>query len=88
MKASLHFNLPKEREEFNNAAKANEMKSLLFEISQEIFRPARKHGYSDPRMKKFLEEGGQLKPEIADAIGVLEEIFYELASESGINIHE
>jgi len=88
MKASLHFKLPEEKVEFNNATKANEMKGLLFEISQEIFRPARKHGYSDPRMKKFLDKSGQLNPEIADAIGVLEEMFYELAGESGVNIHE
>lgn len=88
MKASLHFNLPEDREEFNNAAKAGEMKSLLYDISQEIFRPARKHGYSDIRMQQFLGEDGMLKTEIVEAIGVLEEMFYDLAKEYEINIHD
>lgn len=86
MKASLHFNLPEDQEEFNAAVSAGSMKILLWEISQEIFRPARKHGYADYRMKKFVDENGELKDEIAEVIGVLEEMFYERVRDNNVVI--
>lgn len=87
MKAILEFNLPEENAEFKNAVSANCMKSVLYDISQNIFRPARKHGYSDRRMAKFLDSDGCLKQEIADAIGVLEDMYCELLSENNLSIH-
>lgn len=86
MKGILQFNLPEEQHEFEAAVSAGRMKSVLWDISQEIFRPARKHGYSDHRMKKFTDENGELKDDVADVIGVLEEMFYEFVREHNVEI--
>jgi hypothetical protein len=47
MKATLTFNLPDEEREFKDAVNGGNMSIAIFNIQQEIFRPARKHGYSD-----------------------------------------
>jgi len=86
MKASLHFNLPEEQNEFEDAVALGKMKAVLWDISQEIFRPARKHGYADHRMKKFVDENGDLKDDVAEAIGVLEEMFYDFIREYNVSI--
>lgn len=46
MKGILEFNLPEEQEEFMDAAKVGSYRAALFDIRQQVFRPARKHGYS------------------------------------------
>ena len=86
MKASLHFNLPEDQNEFEAAVAAGRMKALLWDIAQEIFRPARKHGYPDISMKKFTDENGELADNVAEAIGVLEEKFYEMVREYSIDL--
>lgn len=53
-KCILEFNLPEEHEEAQLAFKAGEMHLALLDIAQEIFRPARKHGYSNPEIEKLL----------------------------------
>jgi hypothetical protein len=45
MKATLEFNLPEDKELLDNALMAENYKAAFFEIWQEVFRPARKHGY-------------------------------------------
>jgi hypothetical protein len=74
MKANLQFTLPEEQDEFNLAIKAGKLYSALFRIRQEIFRPARKHGYSDERLQKL--EADVIKS--ADLIGGLEDLFNEI----------
>lgn len=86
MKAILEFNLPEDADDFQNAVASQRMKAVLYDISQHIFRPARKHGYSDHRMAKFLDANGCLKGEIADAIGVLEDMYCELLSDNNLSI--
>lgn len=54
MKATLEFNLPEEQEEFQNAAQAGKMSSAFWAIGNDVFRPARKHGYSDQRLHDLL----------------------------------
>lgn len=54
MKATLTFTLPEEQEEFDRTQQAGKMHSALFEISNEIFRPARKHGYNDERLHALI----------------------------------
>lgn len=80
MKAILEFNLPEEKEEFETAVKAAKIKHALYEVSQEIFRPARKHGYADVRM------AGKLTPEVVEVIGILESMFYEILTETDVDI--
>lgn len=55
MIATLKFTLPEEREEFEDAMAGSSNKSRLDEIVQQIFRPARKHGYSDQRIQLLIE---------------------------------
>lgn len=91
-KASLHFNLPEEREEFETAVKAGDYKLALWEISQEIFRPARKHGYADQKIQKLLldiDHNADISSEYGkgtELISLLEERFYEILRERGIEL--
>ena len=45
MKGILEFNLPEESGEFEDAINAAKYRAALFETRQQVFRPARKHGY-------------------------------------------
>ena len=80
MKAILEFNLPEEKEEFKTALNAAKIQNALYHISQDIFRPARKHGYADVRLS------GKLTPEITEVISILETMFYEILNENDISV--
>lgn len=56
MKAKLLLNLndPEQRRELNRCLKAQDYLFALTDIADEIFRPARKHGYDDDRLNSFL----------------------------------
>lgn len=54
MKGILEFNLPEEQEEFDRAASAGKYSAALFDIRQEVFRPARKHGYGRQDVHNLL----------------------------------
>lgn len=98
MKGILEFNLPEDGEEFDTARNAAKYRAALWEISQLVFRPARKHGYSDPRIQELLERADTLTttagtPDFAYEGGVgtelvskLEEIFYQILRDEGIEI--
>lgn len=86
MKATISFSLPEEADELDTALKAGKMQAALQEVRDRVFRPARKHGYSDMRMKQFCDENGELKDDVADAIGVLEEIYFEIINDFDINL--
>lgn len=81
MKATLEFTLPDEKEEFELATKAVHFSIALSEIANEVLRPHRKHGYSDPELSKLCESD-----EVLEAIGLLEKKFYEILNENGVNI--
>lgn len=55
MKATLEFNLPEEQEEFDRTQQAGKMHSALWDIGNDVFRPARKHGYSDSHIQGLIE---------------------------------
>lgn len=54
----------------------------LWRTGQEIFRPARKHGYADKQLNLLVEENVA----VAEAIGLLEDKFYEIINELGLEI--
>jgi hypothetical protein len=97
MKAILEFDLPVEREEFYTAASAPDMKAALYDIGQEVFRPARKHGYggtiqrllekadtiSTPSMDGYTEDIVEVGTEL---ISQLEKLFYEILQRHGVEI--
>ena len=56
MKVLLKFNLPEDREEYENAMNGSKYASQLEEVTQRIFRPARKHGYSDRKIQELIDK--------------------------------
>lgn len=79
---TLKFTLPEEKEELTQALNAGELHSALWSVAQEVFRPARKHGYSDPNIQAALDkciEGEEL-------VSLLEKKFYEILDEYGIKL--
>lgn len=58
MKAILEFNLPEDQNDFEHAQKAGLYYSILFEVRNQLLRPARKHGFSDPEIQQLLEKLG------------------------------
>lgn len=86
MKAILEFNMddPSDRLEHKRAIAATDAYIALTEIANQVFRPARKHGYSDPVIKTMIERCGE--QESADLIDKLEDRFYEILKERGINL--
>jgi hypothetical protein len=98
MKATLSFTLPEEHDEFEAAVKASDYKLALWEIAQEIFRPARKHGYQDGRIQQVLDKADEVNV-LADASGteyeigagselvsMLEQKFYEVLRKRNIEL--
>jgi len=81
MKATITFNLPEDNEEYKLHMKAGAMHSALWEISQEIFRPARKHGYNDPELNKLIEDD-----KVTEAISLLEKKMYDILRENDIEL--
>lgn len=82
MKSILEFNLPEENEEFKLALKGVSMSIALSEIANDIFRPARKHGYNDKELNDLIEKN----PDAEEIIGMLEKKFYEILEENEITI--
>jgi hypothetical protein len=79
--ATLQFNLEDTdaRREYLKCVHADQLLQLLEQVQQDIFRPARKHGYSGmhgARLNRLLE-----MPEVEEAIGLLEELYYEAKKE-------
>jgi hypothetical protein len=68
MKATLTFDLPEEQEEFDLASNAGRYRTSLWEVSQEIFRPARKHGYRQGEIATLLDQLDQLVATHAETI--------------------
>ena len=68
-----------EEAEALRAIQANAMQNALWRIEQEIFRPARKHGYGDQRLDAMLETCGDLVDELSKR-------FYEILDDEGIKL--
>lgn len=85
MKATLKFDLTDSDQvgEFHRAVKAGDAYSALWEIAQEIFRPARKHGYSDTRIVAMM---GQCGEHAEGLVAELERRFWEILSERNIDL--
>jgi hypothetical protein len=75
----LQFNLedPQTNRAFKRACSATDAYQVLDCIANEIFRPARKHGYDDESLNDNEE-----------VIGKLEDMFYELLCEYNINLDD
>ncbi len=56
VKGILEFQLPEEQEEFEQASSAGKLSAALFDVRQQVFRPARKHGYSRADIQQLIEK--------------------------------
>jgi len=69
--------------------KADDAYEALWEIAQEIFRPHRKHGYPDGKLQEIIENDYNDEDEgVLEAISILEEKFYDILEENGINFEK
>jgi len=85
MKGILEFNLPEEQEEFDLANKASALRNTLTDAENFVFRPARKHGYSDQEIQKLVEELDNLSDgKATELISLLEAKFYECAEANDV----
>lgn len=71
-----------EMDTIKNMLNAEDMQFALSEIHNNVFRPARKHGYSDRKIQDLLDktEDGE------EIIGLLEEEFFRILNEYNITI--
>ena len=80
MKAILEFDLndPDDRRQHRMAVEASDMSIFMWEVEQQIFRPARKHGYpasaAGNRLNELLETNGATY----EIIGLLEDMYFNL----------
>lgn len=83
-KVTLEYTLPEDSYEFEAALAGADAAIALHYIANDIFRPARKHGYSDQRIIDAVGACG--KDNANNLIGLLESKFYEILGERGIEI--
>jgi hypothetical protein len=98
MKATLTFTLPDDEAEFQAAVDGPKYRTALWEISQRVFRPARKHGYPSTRIQSLLDATDSVKVPSMDGytenevgggtelVSALEKLFYEILQEEGIEL--
>lgn len=86
-KGILEFDLsePFEREAHMRAVKADSAYRCLWDIENEIFRPASKHGYKDEEIQSLLEKTG-VDGEFL--ISLLKQKFLQILEENGVSFDE
>lgn len=83
---------PYSYKDFLKMMQASYFIKALYDIGQRVFRPARKHGYceggkvltqlcSDDNDEKLADYG-------TDLVGEMEDLYYEILEENGINLDE
>ena len=72
-----------DRQALIRTIKADGAYAALHDVAQEVFRPHRKHGYSD-EIQKLLDENESSY----DVVEILEKLFYEILENYGINLDD
>jgi len=75
---------PEEEKSFLRACNADTVYSVLWDITQEVWRGYRKHGYSDKRLNDLLE--GEHHEAIYEALEILEGKYLEILRERNIDL--
>lgn len=87
MKATIEFDLTEEKSDLMKALKGSDCYEVFREIGTELFRPARKHGYSKlTKLNEYL--GGEQSEMASDIIYLLETEFYHILNENNINLDD
>lgn len=77
MKILYKFDYIKDRENLEIFDKALDMAAAFDEIEQRVFRPARKHGYSDIRLRDLSERD-------LEVISIIEDLYFDIKRERGL----
>lgn len=87
MKAILEFNLEDqyERNAHMRAVKSTQAYGALWDIANEIFRSARKHGYKNEAISNLVKKLG---PDADELIGLLEKEFYGILEDHEVSFTE
>lgn len=84
MKTKITFTFDDEnyddKRESLRVLKANEAFNALFEIQQQVFRPARKHGYPQAQHHPLLDVE-KWSDETYEVVGKLEELYLEVVGD-------
>lgn len=80
-KVTLEFDPIEDSEALEAAMNAEKYKLALWDISQQVFRPHRKHGYPDEQLNKLNND-----EKVNDAITMLEKMFYEILEENNVKL--
>ena len=78
----IKFALPEEDAEMKLALKASSYQQALYKVAQEIFRPARKHGYDNAKLQALMNDN----PASYEIVGMLEDLFFEIVKEEDIDL--
>lgn len=86
-KSTLEFNLNdmEDQRALTRSIKADSAYRSLWDTANEVFRPARKHGYQDEKIQLLVESIGV---DAETLIGLLEDKFYEILKDNDINLDE
>jgi hypothetical protein len=86
MIGKLEFSLPEESTEFDMASNAGSYAAAIETMSNEIFRPARKHGYQDPYIQILLDEVNEkTEGKGTELVSLLEGLFHGIKSSYDID---
>jgi len=96
MKVKLEFDLNdfSDKNAHKRVILADSAYIALRAIANEIFRPNRKHGYSDAKMKYLIENAKEIDLDdekvnpVEMAIDTLEDKFYEILKEYSLNLDD
>jgi hypothetical protein len=79
---TIKFNLPEEQYEMDTALKGSAYRYVLDRITQEVFRPARKHGYPDQKIQTVMDEVERS----SEIVGLLEDLCYKILKEEDVDL--
>ena len=84
-KVAIEFHIEDKYDEIavKRALNADAVYCALYDIRTQIFRPARKHGYSDAQISSLFDEEKH-----GELIGALEDKFYEILSANEISLDD
>ena len=94
--ATLRFKLPEEQEEFRAATLGGAYAGAIDDVSNQVFRPARKHGYADITIQALIQkinarfsdtkdaEHGCPESPAEELIGALESLYIGILDSAGL----
>jgi hypothetical protein len=84
MRAAVEANLedPCAKQDFLLMLRQKDYEIVLQEIAEKIFRPHRRHGYTNPLLNQLLQD-----PAAHQVTGMLEDMFYEILEKRDLELY-